>query len=182
MKPQLGRVADLALRAVGMMPGAPPMVVDLGCGNGELLAELRDAPDPGYLIGVDRDPAHREAWVRRRVFAISGDIFNLIYRNILPNGDVYVLAELLEYVSEPGELLAALARQPGARFLVTASPLDDAPRVYGQGGGAQWRWSLPEYARLVRSSGWPIVMEHQLVPGDEPGVTYQIILAERNAS
>jgi SAM-dependent methyltransferase len=189
MKPSLGAVANLTNRAISTVresaphtPGAAPTVVDLGCGDGELLAMLRAISDPCYPIGVDRDPAHREAWLHRKVLAIHANFLDLIERSILPRGDVYVLANTLEYIAEPGALLSVLARQPGARFLVAASPLDDAPRVYGQGRGTLWRWPLPEYARLVRSSGWPIVMEHRLVPGDDPGVTYQIILAERNAS
>ena len=187
MKPQLGAVAELVNRAIGAVheaathaPGVVPTVVDLGCGDGELSQTLRAVFAPCYPIGVDRDPAYRLEWARRGVLGINGDFTDLIKRGLMPRGDVYVLAEVLESIAGPGALLTELASQPGARFVVASSHLTTAWCHFNRDG--EWRWPMPEFARLFRLSGWSTFVEHRLVAGNEPDVTYQVVLAERDAS
>lgn len=95
-------VVEAAVRALGDLGDGPHAVVDLGCGNGALLAKVADAV-PGIVpFGVDSDPtrlAHAtELHPGAAAGFVAGDLFDLD-SPIWVDGRRYALAILM-----PGRL------------------------------------------------------------------------------
>ncbi len=114
-----------------------PDIVDLGCGTGDLVAQL--APLARRVVGVDREAAMLQA-ARRRIQGMAG--VELIQADLeelpLPDRtfDLALCMLVLHLVPSPGKPLAEAARvlRPGGRLVV----LDMVPhrrRVYRRAYG-----------------------------------------------
>jgi len=113
-KHRLTRYHDFFIARVG--PGE--RVLDLGCGNGALAADL--ARQKGAVVtGVDRDRSAVEA--ARRMHAGSGATFVEGDARALPAAgfDVVVLSNVLEHLDDrPAFLRETLARSGAGRLLI----------------------------------------------------------------
>ena len=104
MRPDLEVVAEL------IPPGC--RVLDLGCGDGQLLADLaRRSRCTG--TGVDRDPAMLRAAIRRGVAVVELDLDTQLGEFASASYDVVVVSQTLQATRHPDRVLAEVARIAG---------------------------------------------------------------------
>jgi 2-polyprenyl-3-methyl-5-hydroxy-6-metoxy-1,4-benzoquinol methylase len=146
-------------------------VLDVGCGNGELLALLHEAfPSVSTLVGVDLSPDQVERNARRlagmEFFAMD------VQRDAIDRTfDLVVCSEVIEHLDDPRAAVKNLARmvRPGGRLLVTcptgtmyaterhfghvrhpkAEELSAWAREAGLDAVSLWNWGWPTY-RLMK--------------------------------
>ena len=84
-------------------------VLDLGCGNGDLLAWLK-VHKKVHGFGIEQDPAKATTCIARGLSVVQGDLNTEVddYRD--HSFDYVVLSQTLQQVYEPARLLASLAR------------------------------------------------------------------------
>ncbi|MDA7784869.1 methionine biosynthesis protein MetW [Pseudomonadales bacterium] len=98
---------DLALIATLINPGA--RVLDLGCGEGELLDHLqRDKRVNGY--GLDRDAENIRTCVSKGVNVIEQDLDEGLANFVDASFDMVVMTDALQAVKEPRELVRDMLR------------------------------------------------------------------------
>ena len=102
------------------------VLLDVGCGQGRLLAEFRAALPPAELHGLDISPKLIEI-AQRNVSGghfTTGDAENLTY----PDGkfDAVVMTEVLEHLGQPVTALRGVGRilKPGGWLLMTVPNRD----------------------------------------------------------
>ncbi len=135
-------------------------LVDLGCGNGRLVAEIASRNPSLRLAGLDLSEAQVEE-NRRRTPGAEWKAFDLVSENPLPDTfagsfDVAVASELIEHLPAPEQMLLH-ARQlvrPGGRLLLStqSGPLRETERRVGH----LRHWSAAEIADLLVKSGWRV--------------------------
>jgi 2-polyprenyl-3-methyl-5-hydroxy-6-metoxy-1,4-benzoquinol methylase len=104
-------------------PFAPRRVVDVGCGNGQLLRSLIDKlpAAPEVVVGIDRS----RAGVRRARKLVPEGRFVVADLFRLPEGgdrfELVLCTEVLEHVHEPARAVEVLRRlcTPGGRVAIT---------------------------------------------------------------
>ena len=105
------------LRIIAELVGEGARVLDLGCGDGELLAHLmREKGVTGY--GLDNDAEKINASIRAGVNVIEHDLNDGLQR--FPDGsfDVVLMTDTLQAVRAPARLLGEMLRV-GAECIVT---------------------------------------------------------------
>ena len=140
---------------------SPTAVLDVGCGEGFVLKELRRRLSGVRLAGLDfsaeafRYPLHSDGqWDKMR-----GDASHLPFRD--SSVEVVTCLEVLEHLPRPEEALAELARVCG-RCVVLSVPNEPWFRIgnlarlknlreLGNGPGHIQHWSAQSFARLVAS-------------------------------
>jgi SAM-dependent methyltransferase len=137
----------------------PKTMVEIGCGDGSLLAELArmaDAVD-GFELSANAAGYARERNVARRVEAFDGEH--------VPAADgaydVAVLSHVLEHVPDPLPLLKEAARIAPA--VIVEVPLEDnrsarrpAARRLSEGAGHLHAFNRADVHRLVREAGMTV--------------------------
>lgn len=106
---------DLRMIASTIEPGS--RVLDLGCGNGDLLAWL--VVDKGVIgTGIERDKDKAAHCIARGLTVLQGDLNSEV--DDFPDGcfDYVILSQTLQQVFAPDHLLSALARI-GRRVIVS---------------------------------------------------------------
>jgi SAM-dependent methyltransferase len=128
--------------------GAPPLVVDLGCGPGGSVDFFRGV-DPGVRwVGIDL-PASPEVAARTRTDAefltFDGVEIPLSDRS----ADLVFCKQVLEHVERPGPLLAEVARvlRPGGELVGSTSQLEPYHSL------SQWNYTPVGLDRLLREAG-----------------------------
>ena len=138
-------------------------VVDLGAGDGGLLSLL--GPDiTGW--GYDLQPTNVEAARHRNVDVKLVDIVT----EQITWGDIAVITEVLEHLSDPHGLVAKAAQH--SRALVCSAPCEETPESHYE--HHIWAWDEIGFAKMITDGGWRIV-NHRIV-----GAT-QIVLAIRSS-
>lgn len=105
---------DLAVIAQHVAPGA--RVLDVGCGDGALLARLRDDKQVDAR-GIEIDGALVERCVARGLSVVQGDADNDLA--FYPDGafDVAILSQTLQTAARPDHMLAELLRVGSRAFV-----------------------------------------------------------------
>ena len=106
---------DLAIIADHVAPGS--RILDIGCGDGELMAYLRDAKQADAR-GIEIDPANVSAAVARGLSVVQGDADADLVE--YPDGafDYAILSQTLQTTRSPDRVLEELLRI-GARAFVS---------------------------------------------------------------
>jgi SAM-dependent methyltransferase len=166
----------------------PQSTLEVGCGDGALLCELRRRGFGGRLAGFEIAPAAvaiaREREEIERVELYDG-------RRLPAQDGAYelgILSHVLEHVHEPAALLAETARVCGA--VLVEVPLEDnasarrsAKRAHAAEVGHLHRLSRAAARRIVRDAGLrvageledPLALEvHRFLASARPGVAPQI--------
>ena len=133
-------------------------VVDLGCGGGNLLAEIRGRRPDVALAGVDLSSAQIEAnratHPEVRWYAADRAVPSAVAE--LPAGsfDVVVASEIVEHVGDPVTFLANALRlaRPGGRLLLSTQSgrVGETERRVGH----VQHFTSDEMARVLRDAGW----------------------------
>jgi len=129
----------------------PATIVEIGCGDGSLLAELAAlATVDGFELSANAAEQARRRGVARRVEAFDG-------RRVPAQDDAYdlaVLSHVLEHVPEPRPLLEEAARV--APHVIVEVPLEDNPsarrpakRVLSREAGHLHAFDRPAVRRLL---------------------------------
>lgn len=141
----------------------PQTVVDLGCGDGGLLS-LIDGADLGIdCWGYDFCPANAAGWAERGIKAELRDVFAT--RDVPHWGEVVVMTEVLEHLTDPHGVLEWVARH--CRWVVASSPRHENG-IHHDDVHA-WAWDEQGFAELFA----PHFVVH-----DHRGVDWsQVILA-----
>jgi SAM-dependent methyltransferase len=111
---RLSGTADLIAR---LIPDRRARVLDVGCGNATLLAQLRDR---GFqeMVGIDPSPASVDAGRRRQLDTRIGTLAKV--PPALGLFDLVVLSHVLEHLADPGEALGrcrAMLRPGGVLYV-----------------------------------------------------------------
>lgn len=152
---------------------APRLVLDLGCGNGELLAALAARYPGAQLVGVEvsrgraRTAAARLGGRAQVAQTPGSGRLPLADRSF----DLVLVTEVIEHLKDPLSLLREVRRllAPGGRLAVTAPNSDAYPL-----------W--PAAGRLAQRTGWTRAMR-PLLPFEHPLKTRQpidTVLAHRH--
>jgi methionine biosynthesis protein MetW len=98
---------DLRIIASTIEPGS--RVLDLGCGNGELLAWLT-VNKQVIGTGIERDKTKAAACISRGLSVLQGDLNEEVDDYPDCSFDYVILSQTLQQVFEPARLLCSLAR------------------------------------------------------------------------
>lgn len=139
---------DYAIRARG------DFYVDLGCGDGGMLQQLRAVKLAAY--GYDFQPSNVDGWAERGVGAMQLDFVN--HWEQVAMADVYMITEVLEHLTDPHEAVRRI-RDRGAQ-IICSSPFTETYDSHDECHA--WAWDLRGYAQMILSAGFDVV-EHQTV-------------------
>lgn len=150
-------------------------IVDLGCGDGGLLAllteRLSSETEMGSALpmwGYDLAPANvRAARENRGIDAVS--CLDVVSNpDAVTWGELAVATEMLEHLLDPHAFVREVARR--SRFLVASSPHAETDRSHYD--YHTWAWDEDGYAALLRQAGWEILRH-------ETWSIFQVVLAAR---
>lgn len=133
-------------------------LIDLGCGNGQLLAEIAARFASLGLCGADiAEPQleqNRRAMPDCRFFALDLNEANVVPAELCSRFDLVTACEVIEHVEHPAEFLRnarALSRPCGRLLLSTQSgPLRETERRVGH----LRHFTANEMRALLTASGW----------------------------
>lgn len=165
------RLAELRSRAIveAIEESRPRSVLDLGCGEGNLLRDLLKLRYIDRIVGVDVSPRALEKAQRRlrlgelperqqqRIELLNG---SLLYRDRrLTNFDAAIAAEVIEHI-EPDRLPAferAVFEFARPRFVIVTTPNAQYNRLFESLAAGHFRhadhrfeWTRPEFDAWVR--------------------------------
>lgn len=165
-------------------PAAPAAVLEVGVGEGEVSARVRERYPGARLVGVDlADDQLAAHWRDRGVAGSFADIAHLPFPDRA--FDLVLAIEVLEHVPDPVAALAELDRVCGADLVVSV-PREPVWRVanmargrylgaLGNTPGHVQHWSSRRFARLVggrftvtavrRPLPWTVVAARSRAPG-----------------
>jgi 2-polyprenyl-3-methyl-5-hydroxy-6-metoxy-1,4-benzoquinol methylase len=158
--------ADMATQAIHN-DSTLKSLVDLGCGDGGLLALFqplsfeRDVPMWGYDLqesNVAPAVAERDVDVRYGD-VVAGDI---------EWGDVAVTTEMLEHLLDPHEFVRRIAQH--SRVIVASSPFTETDQSHYE--FHVWAWDQAGYIALIEDAGFHVA-RHQTVD------MFQVIMGVR---
>lgn len=98
---------DLQIIAADIDPGS--RVLDLGCGNGDLLAWLQKHKNIAGT-GIERNEEKATCCISRGLSVVQGDLFEEVEDYPDQYFDYVILSQTLQQVFEPAQLLYSLAR------------------------------------------------------------------------
>lgn len=169
---QVGHAERTAMVAGMIRRIAPASMVDLGCGDGSLLAELPGLNAWGYDAGVANVERARAAGLDVRLSDIEA--VGVEY------GDLIVCSEVVEHLLDPHGFIAAL---PGTQLVLSSPSAETAEWHYTDHA---WAWDLAGYRQMIEAAGWAIWEQEECVgppydhvPGDFRPVRFQAVYATR---
>jgi SAM-dependent methyltransferase len=144
-----GGEAELG-RDVMYLPAPTPgaLLLEVGCGNGEFLARMRDR---GWkTLGVDVDPEAVEAAKSRSLDVKRGELTRLELPS--DHADAVVLSHVIEHIHDPIGLLVECGRvlKPGGLVVVTTP--NAAARGHRRFGSSWWPLDPPRHLVLFNTS------------------------------
>lgn len=147
------RVATI-LNALGTFPWTS--LVDLGCGNGALLREIRVPHPRSRLGGVDLSRRQIEA-NKEKLPGFEWRAQDLTKAPEEPPGppfDVAVASEIIEHVEDPGQFLKTAARWTGPRGRIFLSTQSGPVRETERRVGHRRHFSIQDMESLLSAAGW----------------------------
>src|SRR5262252_7970312 len=128
----------------------PVTVVDLGCGDGGLLQQLKQWPSLIDAYGYDFQPSNVAGWAERGVTAFPQsfmDDWDQVIR-----AQVYVITECLEHLANPHGMVERI-RNRGAH-IVASSPWTEHYNSHDECHA--WAWDQAGYRALIANAGFGV--------------------------
>jgi methionine biosynthesis protein MetW len=182
---------DLALIARHVAPGA--RVLDVGCGDGALMAALRDTARAD-VRGLELDPANVAAAVARGLAVVQGDADTDLGYYPDQSFDYAILSQTLQTTRRPDKVVEELLRIGRQAFVSFPNFAHWRGRVSLLLGGRMPvtkilpdRWydtpnihhlTIDDFRAMVRERGWTIDGQWFLNGGRETGSTNANLFAE----
>lgn len=146
-------VAEASRYALGDRVGGIAKIVDLGCGDGGLIAHL-DNEHSAWMacVGYDFQPSNIVGWEQRDLL---GQTFSLDFVANWPlviDADVYVMTECLEHLTDPHEAVRRVRAREAQ--LVCSSPWTEHAGSHDECHA--WAWDPDGYEQLVRDAGFDV--------------------------
>ena len=121
-------------------------VVDLGCGDGGLLALLKDHGIEAY--GYDLMPKNIDYAVNIRGVDARYTDFN---SNNIDYADIAIMTEVLEHMEDPHSVVKNLP----SKFIVASSPYNENDLHHYE--FHLWAWNNAGYKRLIEQGGYRVI-------------------------
>jgi 2-polyprenyl-3-methyl-5-hydroxy-6-metoxy-1,4-benzoquinol methylase len=159
---RMSTAAELAHEAVALYELRS--IVDLGSGDGGMLALLADLKVPSW--GYDLCPPNVAfAQTARHVRVRYADFL----RDKIEWGDLAVCTEVLEHLEDPHGFVRRIAQH--SRALVASSPSCESAAVHDPCHA--WVWDMAGYRAMIEGAGFSVA-KHVEVAG---GYSFQVLLA-----
>ena len=143
---------------------AAPIVIDIGCSSGYLLADLRASLPQATLVGVDLVPSglRRARAQVADALLLQADVCALPIKDA--SVDVVVSANLLEHVPDDERALAEIGRvlRPGGRAVIVVPVNPDLYDYSDRLLGHERRYARGELARKARACGLKVIEDVHL--------------------
>ena len=169
-QPRLLRALSFIKDAIEMVRGEEELdhvnVVDLGCGDGGLVAQVDALDQRVHAYGYDFQRSNAEGWVERGVLTNCQQLNFVEDWADVRYGDVYVMTEVLEHLHDPHNAVAR-CRERGA-LLVASSPHTEHPGSHDECHA--WAWDIQGYAELMRNADYQVA-RHETIG------MFQVVLA-----
>ncbi|MBB5984204.1 methionine biosynthesis protein MetW [Sphingobium lignivorans] len=182
---------DLALIARHVTPGA--RVLDVGCGDGALMAALRDTAGAD-VRGLELDPANVAAAVARGLAVVQGDADTDLRYYPDRSFDFAILSQTLQTTRRPDKVVESLLRIGKQAFVSFPNFAHWRGRLSLLFGGRMPvtrllpdRWydtpnihhvTIDDFRAMVRERGWTIDGQWFLNDGRETGSANANLFAE----
>ena len=183
--------SDLALIARHITPGA--RVLDVGCGDGALMAALRDTAGAD-VRGLEIDPANVAAAVARGLPVVQGDADTDLGYYPDRSFDYAILSQTLQTTHRPDKVVEELLRIGKEAFVSFPNFAHWRGRLSLLWGGRMpvtrllpHRWydtpnihhlTIDDFRAVVRERGWKIDGQWFLNDGSETGSANANLFAE----
>ncbi len=134
-------------------------VLDVGCGNGTLLASLSNVVPVKNLIGVELSPEGvRTARSDIKPNLIVGDFLQMIDELAADPFDIVVSSEVLEHVDDPKEVATGFFRvlKPGGTVVITVPAQMRYWSAQDVNAGHQRRFEFDDFDRMMREIGYEV--------------------------
>jgi methionine biosynthesis protein MetW len=182
---------DLALIAQHVSPGA--RVLDVGCGDGALMAALRETAGAD-VRGLELDPANVSAAVARGLAVVQGDADTDLGYYPDASFDYAILSQTLQTTRRPDKVVEELLRIGKQAFVSFPNFAHWRGRLSLMWGGRMpvtkllpHRWydtpnihhlTIDDFRAVVRERGWTIDGQWFLNDGRETGSANANLFAE----
>lgn len=165
-------IVDAATRIIADRPtsNARITVSDLGCGDGGLLQRL-NAYATIEAWGYDFQPSNAVGWGERGVVGFPVNVFDsghVINPNVML-GQIVVMTEVLEHLTDPHAVVRTIARQSGVRYVIASSPHTENSGSHDECHA--WAWDVGGYRDLFTTARYDIIRQ-------ETEGMFQVVLAE----
>ena len=183
--------SDLALIARHVAAGAS--VLDVGCGDGELMAALRDQSQAD-VRGLELDPANVSSAVARGLPVVQGDADTDLGYYPSHSFDYAILSQTLQTTRRPDKVIAELLRIGRQAFVSFPNFAHWRGRISLLMGGRMpvtkllpERWydtpnihhlTIDDFRALVKERGWTIDGQWFLNGGEQTSATNANLFAE----
>lgn len=147
---------------------SPRLVMDIGCGSGDKLAEFFGKA-PYRVVGVDQDSAIRLVDQHADIEWVPGDLDSDRFWGELATyePDLVICADVIEHLVDPKGLLQRLRHLTGNGLLILSTPdramFDDQSGPPGNPRHIR-EWTNAELRKLAEASGFDVVASHHLLP------------------
>jgi SAM-dependent methyltransferase len=148
----------------------PHVIIDIGCGSGDKLAEFFGT-SRARVVGVDQESAIYLARSRfPRVEWVSADLeTDDVWQQLTAlRPGLVICADVIEHLADPLNLLTRLRVLSAAGVVLISTPDRsrlDVPQSGPPGNPRHVReWSAPELAQLVTANGFEVMAHHHLLP------------------
>jgi hypothetical protein len=129
-------------------------LVDLGCGDGSLLGQLKDIPIS--MWGYDAGTQNRQRAIDEGLDVRQADLLT----TTLEYGELIVATEVVEHLVDPRKFIAGL---PGDRLVLSSPSAETGDWHYEHHSFA---WDMPGYAAMISDCGWCIIDHVECVAPD----------------
>ncbi len=134
----------------------PVRIVDLGCGDGGLLQQLKQWPTLIMARGYDFQPSNRQGWDER---GVDAEQLNFVERwDEVVQADVYVITECLEHLADPHGVVRRI-HDRGAH-IVASSPWTEHDGSHDECHA--WAWDVGGYTTMMTNAGFSLARFEQV--------------------
>lgn len=135
---------------------APRRVLEVGCGNGNVLRWLRSACSESCVIGLDLFPEGLSlAKARTGASVVSADIFRLPFRESF---NLVGIFDVLEHLDEDGAALAAVGSimPAGGQLMITVPASESLWSYFDVAAHHRRRYDPVQLRRTIENSGFQV--------------------------